>query len=487
LCLHFSVLTGDTALGQAQGANGTRIAVYVSGSSGDRLARKKDAAFGPETKPALPVISVNDKKTFQTIEGFGATFNEAGMICLNSLSEGDRTKVYESLFDPVKGAGYTLMKSPIAACDFASAGTWYSYDETAGDTMMTHFSIERDLGPNGLVNYIKTASGYGKFRIESPMDFAPDWMYFSLKKGEKHIRPLYYSALARYYSRYLQEYRKHGVQIDYLNLFNEAENEWYSNESYKEIGELIKKYVRPRLISDGVSVNIQFGETANRPEAIKKFPAALDDPALRKDIHSLTVHGYDWDKFSTITDLHHRYPELPIWQTEVCYAEPDNVPKGGPAKLPVYGFEDGEFWGKMIANDMRNWSSAWIYWNMILDERGGPWLVSPEHGDPDHNNQHPVVIIDRKTKKVYYTGLYYYLAHFSKFIRPGAKRIDCTGSAGKMDCVAFHNTDGSIVVNIINSGEDSVCTINWENKNSNIRLAAHSITTLKWQGGPDFR
>ena len=66
------------------------------------------------------------------------------------------------LFDPESGAGFTLMKSPVAACDFASAGPWYTYNDTPGDTSMEHFTIERDLGPNGLVTYIKAASTFWK-------------------------------------------------------------------------------------------------------------------------------------------------------------------------------------------------------------------------------------------------------------------------------------------------------------------------------------
>src|SRR4051812_13421476 len=178
------------------------IEVYVSSQGGDRLTRKSDATFVTDTKSSSPIITVNEKKTFQKIEGFGATFNEAGMICLNALSLGGRNNVFSSLFDSVKGSGFTMMKSPIAACDFASAGPWYSYDETTDDTLMTHFSIQRDLGPNGLITFIKTASQFGNFSIESPMDFAPDWMYYSLKQGEKHVKPQYYNALARYYSHY---------------------------------------------------------------------------------------------------------------------------------------------------------------------------------------------------------------------------------------------------------------------------------------------
>jgi glucosylceramidase len=459
------------------------VSVYTSSQAGDRLTKNADVRFTAVTTTPESSITVNDDSVYQKIAGFGATFNEAGMICLNALNTKEQHQVLESLFDPVKGAGFTLMKSPVAACDFASAGPWYTYNDTKDDTLMEYFSIERDLAPDGLITFIKKAGQFGNFEIESPMDFAPDWMYYSLKAGEKHIKPQYYPALARYYSRYIQSYAANGITINYLNLFNEANNTWYSNETYKEIGELIKRYVAPQLERDGLTTKIQFGESANRPEAIGKFPAGLDDTAVRAQVHSLTVHGYDWNKFSTLTELHNRYPGLPIWQTEVCYAYGpgvNNVPPGGPTKLPVYAFEDGGFWGNMIINDMKNWTSAWIYWNMILDQEGGPWLISKEHGDPDKNYQHPVVIVNRNTKKVTYTGLYYYLAHFSKFVRPGAYRINCTGGNAQLNFVGFKNADNSIVLNVINNGTASACTIIWHNDQITQKLPAHSISTFKW-------
>jgi len=482
-----------TALAQSESHNhnlikqtalkGPVVSIYISSRAGDRLTQKARVQFRAAATTTDSAIIVDDETLYQKIEGFGATFNEAGMICLNALGPNQQHRIFQALFDSVKGAGYTLMKSPIAACDFASAGPWYSYNDSKDDTLMEHFTIKRDLASTGLITFIKKAKQFGNFEIESPMDFAPDWMYYSLKEGEKHIKPQYYPALARYYSKYLQSYAANGVTINYLNLFNEADNNWYSNETYKEIGELIKGYVAPQLAKDGLTTKIQFGESANRPEAIKKFPSGLDDTTVRKQVHSLTVHGYDWNKFSTLTELHKRYPELPIWQTEVCYAygaDVNNVPPGGPTKIPVYAFEDGKFWGNMIAHDMNNWASAWIYWNMILDENGGPWLTSTEHGDPDRNYQHPVVIVDRKTKKVTYTGLYYYLAHFSKFVRPGAYHIKCAGGNADLNFVAFKNADHSIVLNVINNGAASDCIIVWHENKLVQELPAHSITTFKW-------
>jgi len=156
--------------------------------------------------------------------------------------------------------------------------------------------------------------------------------------------------------------------------------------------------------------------------------------------------------------------------TEICYTTP-----------PVYEFSDGELWGNMIMDDLKNWVSGWIYWNMILDQEGGPCLVSyPIHNCWEHNQQHPVVIINRDTKKVTYTGLYYYLAHFSKFVRPGAYRINCVGGTPSLNYVGFLNTDGSIIFNVINNGYETDCKILWNDKMIIQKLKAHSITTLKW-------
>lgn len=465
---------------QCQLSNGPGITVYSSSQDGDRLIKSNGVQFCEDKESSLPVIKIDEGIRFQKMDGFGATFNEAGMICLNSLAPENKKGVLKSLFDPDTGAGFTLMKSPIGACDFASAGPWYNYNDSPGDTAMNHFSVKRDLGPNGLITYIKEASQFGKFEIESPMDFAPDWMYYSLKQGQKNIKPEFYSSLAKYYSKYIKAYADNGVTINYLNLFNEAENSWYSNVSYKTMGVIIKNYLVPRFKEDGLTTKIQVGESADRPDGLKKFPEALDDPEVRKNVYGLTVHGYDWDKFSTLTEMHNKYPELPIWMTEVCYVTDQHFPPKGPKKSPVFEFSDGEFWGNMIANDVKNRVSGWIYWNMILDQDGGPWLVSNEHGDTDANQQHPVVIVNRKIKEVTYTGLYYYLAHFSKFVKPGAYRINCTGGMSLLNYVGFLNTDGSIVLNVINNGDVTDCKIAWDKKMVIQKLKAHSITTVKW-------
>jgi glucosylceramidase len=138
-------------------------------------------------------------------------------------------------------------------------------------------------------------------------------------------------------------------------------------------------------------------------------------------------------------------------------------------------------WGNIIFDDLEAGTSAWLYWNAILDETGGPWAVSPVHGNPDPNIQHPVVIINKKTHEITYTGTYYYLAHFSKFVRPGAVRVQTTGSSRGIRVMAFLSTNGEIVTQVLNSTA-SDASVNLLHKGQTLQLnaLALSISTIVW-------
>lgn len=457
------------------------VQVFVSSTGGERLTQKSDLKFSKATINISPDITVNEEIKFQKIDGFGASFNEAGMICLNSLQPSSADSVMKNLFDPDCGAGFSLMKAPLAACDFSSAGPWYSFNDVPDDTLMQNFSINRDLQPDGIIPYIKMAIKYGNFKIHSTMDFPPDWMLFSLKNGEKHVKPEYYRALARYFVKYIKAYESQGISIDFLSPFNEPDNSWYTNVSYEEISKMIKYHIAPLFKESEIKTKIQFGETCNRTDGLKKLIPFLEDKDLIKIISTINVHGYDWNNFMAINSLHCKFPEVPVWMTEVCYAIESNIPPGGPQSVPVYDFNDIFFWADMIMNDLKSGVSAWIYWNMILDEKGGPWLIAPEHGNPDNNNQHPVVVINRKSSEITYTGLFYGLAHFSRFVRPGSFRIESSGEQENLNFCAFQNTNGKIVLNVLNRGSERKVRIKWKNLMIENNLPAFSLTTFIWK------
>src|SRR5262249_26250320 len=180
-------------------ASAQEVKLCVSSKAGDRLASRAAARFEKAPPIAAPSFEVDDGVVYQKIDGFGASFLEAGLVCINALPPADQEKVLEALFHPERGAGLTVMKTVIAATDFMSAGPFYSYDDTPGDVEMKNFSIARDLGPSGLVTYIKRARKYGRFVLEAPMDYPPDWMLTSVEdRGKQDVDPRYYPALALY-------------------------------------------------------------------------------------------------------------------------------------------------------------------------------------------------------------------------------------------------------------------------------------------------
>lgn len=461
----------------APALNAQTVKIHVSSKGGDRLAAKADLQFA-ESKPAEGTsFQVNESVKYQKIDGFGASIMEGGIITLNTLPADKQEDVLRSLFDPQEGAGFTAMKTPIAGTDFQSAGPWYTYDDTPGDVDMKNFSVERDFGVNGVGTYILRARKYGNFALQSPMDYPPDWMLFDVKKHQD-IDPKYYPALAKYYVRYLEEYQKRGITIDYLSLFNEPESV-YTKIKYPEIRVLLRDFVGPAVQKSGLTTKIMLSEAPERREAYARYPVVLDDPAARKFVAVIPYHGYDFKNFDKIAKLKAKYADLPFWMDEICYAYEAGYPRS--KKLPIYEFDDGDVWGNIIFSDLEAGTSAWIYWNAILDETGGPWAVSVVHGNPDPNEQHPVVIIHKTTHEVTYTGLYYYLAHFSKFVRPGAVRVQTTGGSKGVRVMAFQTKEGGFVAQIMNSlNAESVANLSWRGRSLHLPLAARSITTATW-------
>jgi len=182
------------------------VQITVSSDAGDRLTPKPAIRFqavaGAPKQAQAQTFEIRDAVRYQKMDGFGASFLEAGLICINDLPPAQQEEVLRALFDPKSGAGFSAMKTVIAATDFMSAGPFYTYNPTPDDVDMKDFSIARDLGPNGLITYIKRARRYGIFVLQAPMDFPPDWMLLVYQD----VDPIYYDALAKYYLHYVKDY-----------------------------------------------------------------------------------------------------------------------------------------------------------------------------------------------------------------------------------------------------------------------------------------
>lgn len=165
---------------------------------------------------------------------------------------------------------------------------------------------------------------------------------------------------------------------------------------------------------------------------------------------------------------------------------------GGAPDLPRRDFADGATWGHRIVRELEAGASGWIYWNLLLDRRGGPYALSPAHGDAADNWQHPVVVVDTEQGTFEPTGLFYFLAHFSRFVRPGATRLGTRQTADlavrRVSAVAFASGSSSsaeepqTVMQLVNRGTtpQRVAVCAGDGRVADVVLPAVSITTATW-------
>jgi glucosylceramidase len=89
------------------------------------------------------------------------------------------------------------------------------------------------------------------------------------------------------------------------------------------------------------------------------------------------------------------------------------------------------------------------------------------------------VIVDPEKDEIYFTPLYYTLAHFSKYIRPGATRIGFESTDEDLMVTAAQNPDGSIAVIVLNmKKEEKQLKLALSGKETVFKIDAQAIQTI---------
>jgi glucosylceramidase len=430
----------------------------------NRLTAQKPAVL---TKSDIPesaaTVTLDTSKTFQTIIGFGGAFTESAAYALSKVSPEKRAEALKAYFDPKDGLGYAICRTHINSCDFSLDN--YAYDETAGDTKLEHFDISRDR--KLLIPMIKDAMAVkgAQFTLFASPWSPPAWMKTNndMNHGGQ-LKPEYRQAWALYYAKYIQAYKKEGIDIWGVSVQNEpaAVQSWDSCIwSAQEEGQFVRDHLGPALSKQGLEAVKIIVWDHNKDIMIERVTPILSDPQTAKYVWGVGFHWYSGDQFENLDKVHQMYPDKHLLFTEGCQ-------EGGvhPGSWAI-----GERYAHDIIGDLNNWTVGWVDWNMVLDERGGPNHVGNFCDAP--------IIADGKENKLMYQSSYYYLGHFSKFIRPGAVRIGCTVKNSSLEVTAFKNTDGSIVVPVMNRTDQPVTfTVVLEGVGAAIQSPPHSCLTL---------
>jgi glucosylceramidase len=371
-------------------------------------------------KPSLTLTPLRRQRW----EGFGGCFNELGWIALSKVSPAQRQTVLQSLFHPQTGCRFNYGRLPIGASDYAAE--WYSHNEVDGDLAMKRFSIERDQ--KYLLPYIRSALALRPdlTLFASPWS-PPTWMKFpkAYNYGTLIWTPAILKAYALYFVKFVKAYQKAGIKISQIH----PQNEPVADQKFPsclwtgaQLRDFIGRYLGPAFKQHGLDCEIWLG-TLNTDD-YDGFPlTVLSDPKVYPWVAGV---AFQWAGRNAIQRTHAAWPEKRLMQSENECGDGQNT-----WTYAGYIFN-------LLRHYLCNGANAYLYWNMVLEKGGlSTWGW----------NQNSMITIEGN--RVIYNPEFHVMRHFSRFIAPGAYRLETEG-AWSGNAVAFENPDGSQIAVVRN-------------------------------------
>ncbi len=535
----FDVMKKNYKLTQSQ-------SVIVTSEAGDKLASKANVKF-TQGKASGDVININPELTKQTVQGIGTSFTESSAFVLAHLEPKERIKVMENIFSE-QGANFSLARTHIGACDFCVEGR-YSYDDVDGDTELKHFNVAPDLDgfekskyPNVKDNSydllpmiqealaIKAKQKGKELKIIASAWTAPAWMkdiedWYQSGNAKNNfqgtggvLKTQHQETFANYLIKYLEGYKKLGVEINGLTPVNEPlgnSGQWESMHFTAETqNTFIKNHLGPKLKTDEhKDVDLLILDHA-RDKLEHWADTIYSDPETSKYVDGAAVHWYEstYKVFEDVFDrVHEKYPDFSIIHTEGCI---DDIGKDAPEGIldPVKfkeknWFNNDDFWWNENATDwgyaatwegviaedhpiytpvhryarniivsLNHWLNGWIDWNIVLDRQGGPNHVGNFCGAP--------IMIDTASGHVYYTPIFYILKQFSRTIRPGDKMVqsEFVGDKSLKDVIyssASINAERVLSVQVLNTQkQEHEYSLQIGEQYADVKIPANSLQTI---------
>jgi glucosylceramidase len=425
-----------------------KIKVFTTAKDTDlRLTHTGTMEFSEADQPTEVELSifVNPNSTFQELLGIGGSITDASAEVFASLPDQKQEEFLDAYFSD-DGIGYSLMRTHIHSCDFSSGS--YTYIQE-GDAELKTFNIAHDLEYR--VPMIKKALDKtgGKLKI-----YVSPWSPPSFMKSNKNmlrggsLLPEYYDSWARYFTKFIKAYEDEGIPVWGLTIQNEpmATQRWESCiYSAREERDFLKDHLGPVLAKEGLSDKKIIVWDHNRDLIVNRANTILGDPGAAKYVWGIGFHWYEtWTgsdpNFKNLALVQESFPDIKLVFTEGCNENFD------PEKYEYW--PNAERYGNSMINDFNNGTVGWTDWNILLNEHGGPnhvqnFCFAPVHGD--------VV-----SGELIYTPSYYYIGHFSKFMKPGAKRVSTSCSRSFLQSTTFMNKDGTFATVVMNQTDQGL-------------------------------
>ncbi|MCX7219980.1 MAG: glycoside hydrolase family 30 protein, partial [Burkholderiales bacterium] len=408
---------------------------------------------------------------FQTLLGIGGAITDASAEVFAKLTADQQQAVLTAYYDRNTGIGYSWARTTIHSSDFSSAS--YTYVKE-GDQDLSSFSIDHDLQFRiPLIKKAIAAAG-GKLPL-----FASPWSppaYMKSNNSMLHggtLLPAYAARWARYYTKFVQAYEKQGMPIWGITVQNEpmAKQIWESTiYTAEQERDFLKNHLGPAMKAAGLGSRKIVIWDHNRDLLPQRAKVILDDPVAASYVWGIGYHWYEtWaggePQYRNVAAVGQSYPSKPLLLTEAA------IEKFSAERYQYW--PNGERYGSAMINDFNSGAVAWTDWNILLDQQGGPNHVGNFCFAPIH--------ADTAKGELIYTPPYYYIGHFSKFIRPEARRVDATSSRSQLSTTAFLNADNTMATVVMNQSDAPIEYSLYVGKDKAVlTIPAHAIQTLSF-------
>lgn len=384
------------------------------------------------------LLVIYPQMRYQKIKGFGGAITDSVSIIWKQLDDKRKKELIQAYFG-TGGLEYTFCRSHIQSCDFTLGN--YAYVEDGDDELKT-FSIDHDR--EHVIPVIKAAGSEVANTGRKLSVMGSPWSPPAFMKDTKEmnrggrLKKEYYSNWAKMIAKYIREYRKEDINIQYITAQNEtnAAQKWESCVySAEEEREFIGKYLGPELKAQGMEdVKVYYWDH-NKERVLERSLYLMNDPDFADAVCGVAFHWYAGDHFEALRMYHEQFPDMDIALTEYCQEQYTDQPS----------WDHPERVAHELIGDLNNYATMFIDWNIVLDANGGPTHIGNYCNAP--------IIAHIEENQLEYRPVYYYIGHFSKAIRPEAVRLGCSCYTDDLEVTAFQNEDGSVAVIVLNRWE----------------------------------
>ncbi|XP_049774805.1 lysosomal acid glucosylceramidase-like isoform X1 [Schistocerca cancellata] len=464
------------------------IAHYTSSRCGQRLAlRLRSFTDSSELRSGAARLRVDTSQQFQQMLGFGGGMTDSTAINIRALSSATQQHLLRSYFGSSDGSSqYSLIRLPMGGTDFSARN--YTYDDSSKpDPSLKNFALQpEDIEykiPLILMAQNLTNNGV---KIHALPWSAPRWMkVYNGTSGISWLQSKYYQTWANYFVKFLKAYARRGVNVWAVSLQNEPTSGSVVTNGLNSMGwnpqwlrRFLVDYLGPTLRRESslADMDIMIGEDIRN--YLEWSEEILESKAAERLASGVAVHWYGDSETdpAVLDDLHRNHSGLFILYTEACYGP--FLGTGYPA-VRLGMWERAENYTSDIIQATNHWTSGWEDWNMVVNTEGGPsWIGNPADAS---------IVSNSTADEFYKQPMYYAIAHFSRFVPRGSRRVslqmDADANSTDVESVAFLTPQDDVVVVLQNKQgtRRSVVVSDPQLGEASLSLPAHSMHTLVYQ------